>query len=228
VPSAGDDQPPLWDTQVGASFVGTSGNTDTTTLGADFSMHRRWTAWQIGSTATVVRASSNNVTTAERYLAEFRAQRKLTEIVGLSGGERGESDQLAGIDFRSVADLGLTWAIVHTNRWTLDATTAAAWDHERPTFGTASDHPTGLFQAASRIPLGAASELTQRLVFYPDFEDSSAYRSEADIAAQASINNHLALKMDYLWQYSHEPVAGFKRTDGTTTASLVLRWRSRP
>ena len=149
-------------------------------------------------------------------------------MVGLSGGERGESDQLAGIDFRSVADLGLTWAVVHSKRWTLDAITAAAWDHERPTLGTATDHPTGLFQAASRIPLGDSSELTQRLAFYPDFEDSSAYRSEADLAVQASINNHLALKMDYLWQYSHEPVAGFKRADSTTTASLVLRWRSHP
>ena len=40
------------------------------------------------------------------------------------------------------------------------------------------------------------------------------------------MNNHLALKMDYLWRYSHTPVEGFKPTDNTTTASLVLRWRS--
>src|SRR4029077_20332779 len=100
---------------------------------------------------------------------------------------------LAGIDFRSVADFGLTWSVVHSKRWTLDAITAAAWEHERATLGVATDHPTGLFQAASRIPLGTGSELTQRLAFYPDFEDSSAYRSEADLAVQASINNHLAL-----------------------------------
>jgi putative salt-induced outer membrane protein YdiY len=223
---AADAPPPGWDTQVGASFVGTSGNTDTTTLGVDFSMHRRWPAWQIESTATAVRASSGDVGRAERYLGQFRAERKLTTIVGLSAGERAERDRLAGTDFRSVLDLGLTWAVVHSSRWTIDATTAAAWDHESPTSGDGVDHPTGLLEAVSHISLGAASELTQRFAFSPDFEESSAYRSEADIAAQASMNNHLALKLDYLWRYSHTPVAGFKRIDNTTTASLVLRWRS--
>src|SRR5215469_17757097 len=33
--------PPLWDLQVGASFVGTSGNSDTASTGADFAGHRR-------------------------------------------------------------------------------------------------------------------------------------------------------------------------------------------
>ena len=36
------EPPPLWDVQVGASFVGTGGNSDTSTIGADFGLHRRW------------------------------------------------------------------------------------------------------------------------------------------------------------------------------------------
>src|SRR5688572_8689567 len=48
--------PPLWDVQVGASYVGTGGNTETSTVGADFAMNGRWPVWQIESTATAVRA----------------------------------------------------------------------------------------------------------------------------------------------------------------------------
>ena len=33
--------PPLWDVQIGASFVGTSGNSDTTTGGGDFALRAR-------------------------------------------------------------------------------------------------------------------------------------------------------------------------------------------
>src|SRR5258707_14872678 len=67
--------PPLWDMQVGASFVGTSGNSDTASTGADFSAHRRGLVWQIESSATAVRTNSLGETTAERYLGMLRGQR---------------------------------------------------------------------------------------------------------------------------------------------------------
>src|SRR3982751_6638753 len=87
-PAAPPPPPPLWDTQIGASFVGTSGNSDTSSLGADFGAHRRGLTWQIESSATAVRTSSDDRTTAERYLGQVRVQRKLTPILGVSVGEK--------------------------------------------------------------------------------------------------------------------------------------------
>src|SRR5256885_15793235 len=78
--------PPLWDVQVGASFVGTSGNSDTASTGADFSAHRRGSIWLIDASATLVRTNSDDVATAERYLGMLRGQRKLTSLLGLSTG----------------------------------------------------------------------------------------------------------------------------------------------
>src|SRR5687767_1007600 len=78
--------PPVWDVQIGASFVGTGGNSDTSSAGADFGLHRRWLVWQIESAASAVRTSSQDVRTAERYLGAFRGQRKLTSLIGLSSG----------------------------------------------------------------------------------------------------------------------------------------------
>ena len=37
---------------------------------------------------------------------------------------------------------------------------------------------------------------------------------------------HLALKIGYLLRFANEPVPGFKKTDNTTTASVVLRWKA--
>jgi putative salt-induced outer membrane protein len=220
------EPPPLWDAQVGASFVGTGGNTDTSSFGADFGMHRRWPDWQIESTATAVRTSDRGTRTAERYLGSFRGQRRITAIIGLTGGERAERDRFAGMDFRSILDAGLTWALVRTAQWTLDGVTGIAWNHERPIVGPNRNSPIGLFQALSRVPFGAAGDTTQRLTFYPDLRESAAYRSEAEVTAQAAMNNRLALKLGYLWRYSNAPVAGFTKTDNTATASVVLRWRA--
>jgi len=220
------EPPPLWDIQIGASFVGTSGNSDTASTGADLAAHRRGLVWLIDGTATAVETSSDDATTAERYLAAFRAQRKLTKIIGLSAGEKAERDRFAGIDFRSILDGGLSWALVRRPQWTLDGVTSLAWDHESRTTGPDLDDPVGVFQLLSRIPFGAAGDTTQRFTWYPDFKTSSAYRTEAELTAQAAMAAHLALKIGYLFRFANEPVPGFKKTDNTTTASVVLRWKA--
>jgi putative salt-induced outer membrane protein len=225
------EPPPLWDTQVGASFVGTTGNSDTSSVGADFAAHRRGLVWQIESTATAVRSSTSGLKTAERYLGQIQGKRKLTPIIGLTAGEKLERDQFSGIDFRSILNGGLSWALVKSTDWTLDGLTGIGWNHESRTataFSPSStlDHAIGLLQLLSRIPFGGAGDTTQRITFYPDFNQSSAYRTEAEVTAQAAMAAHLALKLGYLLRYSNDPVPGFKKTDNTTTASVVLRWKA--
>jgi len=218
--------PPLWDVQVGASFVGTSGNSDTSSTGADFAAHRRGAIWLVDATATLVHTSSDDVATAERYLGMLRGQRKLTSLLGLSTGLKLERDRFAGLDARSILDGGLSWALVHHAEWTLDGVTSIAWLHESHTSGDSLDDPIGVLQLLSRIPFGTAGDTTQRFTYYPDFRTSAAYRSEAEITAQAAMSAHLALKIGYLLRYSNDPVPGFKKTDNTTTASVVLRWKA--
>jgi putative salt-induced outer membrane protein len=218
--------PPLWDAQIGASFVGTSGNSETSTVGADFSANRRGLVWKIESGATAVRSSSLDVDTAERYLGLLRAQRKLTRIIGVSTGIKLERDPFSGLDMRSILDAGLSWALVRRPAWSLDGVTAIAWNHESRTVGPTVDHPVGVLQLLSRIPFGGVGDTTQRFTFYPDFKETSWYRSEAEISAQAAMNAHLALKLGYLLRFANNPVPGFKKTDNTTTASVVLRWKA--
>jgi putative salt-induced outer membrane protein YdiY len=225
-PAAPKEPPPLWDVQVGGSFVGTSGNSETSSSGGDFAAHRRGLVWQIDSTATAVRTSDTGVTKAERYLGMLRGQRKLTPIIGLSAGQKLERDRFSGMDFRSITDGGLSWALVRRTEWTLDGVTSIAWNHESPTIGVARNAPVGVLQLLSRIPLGGAGDTTQRFTAYPDLKTSSHHRSELELTAQAAMAAHLALKIGYLLRYSRTPVPGFKKTDNTTTASVVLRWKA--
>jgi putative salt-induced outer membrane protein YdiY len=218
--------PPLWDVQIGASFVGTSGNSDTSSAGADFGLHRRWLVWQMESAASAVRTSNQDVRTAERYLGALRGQRKLTPLFGLSAGIKLERDKFSGMNFRSIPDVGLTWALVRRSAWTLDGITGIALNHENPTIGPKRNNPVGVLQLLSRIPLGASGATTQRVTFYPDFKDHDAHRSEMELAAQAAMNSRFALKLGYLVRRSNAPVPGFKKTDSMTTASVVMQWKA--
>ncbi|HZP48238.1 MAG TPA: DUF481 domain-containing protein [Vicinamibacterales bacterium] len=225
-PAPPKEPPPLWDVQAGASFVGTSGNSDTASTGADFSAHRRGLTWKVDSTATAVKTSDRGETTAERYLGMLRVQRTLTPLIGLSAGEKAEHDRFAGIDLRNVVDAGLGWALVKRADWTLDGVTALAWDHESRLVGPDLDDPQGVLQLLSRIPFGTGGDATQRVTVYPDFRTSSAWRTEVELTAQAAMNAHLALKIGYLLRYSNAPVPGFDTTDHTTTASIVVRFKA--
>jgi putative salt-induced outer membrane protein len=225
-PAPPKEPPPLWDVQLGASFVGTGGNTDTTTLGSDFVAHRRWPLYKIEGTATAVRTTDDDTTTAERYLGAFRADRKLTSRIDLSAGERAERDELAGMSFRSISDVGLKYALIRTPGWTLDGLTSIALNHEDPVEGDNLNHPIAVLQALSKFIFSPAADTTQRFTYYPDFKESSAYRAEAEISAQAAMNRRLALKIGYLWRYSNTPAIGFLKSDNTATASVVLRWRA--
>jgi putative salt-induced outer membrane protein YdiY len=218
--------PPLWETQLGASFVGTTGNSETSTVGGEFTAKRRWPVWQLESNASAVRSTDRGTQTAERYLAALRGRRKLTALLSFAGGERVERDRFAGIDVRSLADAGLNWSVVRASRWSFDALTSLAWLHESRVAGADKDNPTAILQALSRVPFGTAGDTTQRFAWYPDFRDSAAYRTEMELAAQAAMTNRLALKIGYLVRYSNDPVPGFLRTDSSTTASVVIRWRS--
>src|SRR5206468_5967770 len=93
-------------------------------------------------------------------------------------------------------------------------------------FGLTRDDAVGVLQLLSRVPLGASADTTQRVTYYPDFSRTSAYRSEAELTAQAAMNKRLALKLGYLVRYSNDPVPGFKKTDNTMTASVVMRWKA--
>jgi putative salt-induced outer membrane protein YdiY len=220
------EPPPRWDVQVGAAFVGTSGNTDTSTLGADFSMHRRWPVWQIEATASAVRASDRDVRTAERYIGAFRGQRELTTIISVTAGEKLERDRLAGLNLRSISDVGLGYALRRAPGWTLDAISAFAWNHEDPVVGPGGGDPIGVLQLLSKIPFSASADSTQRFTFYPNFDRAAAYRSEAEVTAQAAMTERLALKLGYLWRRSNEPVPGFVENDNMMTASVVVRWKA--
>src|SRR5262249_52332421 len=100
------------------------------------------------------------------------------------------------------------------------------WKAEWRVIGDGLDHAVGVLQLLSRISFGAAGDTTQRFTFYPDLNESSAYRTEAEVTAQAAMNAHLALKLGYLFRFSNQPVPGFEKTDNTPTASVVVRWKA--
>ena len=217
--------PPAWEVTIGGAYMGTSGNSEASTFGADFALARRWPI-AIQAAALAISTTEESEQIAERYLRGIPRGARVHADRGVHGrrapGTRSVRGHRLPID---LLDAGLTYTLVRRPRWTLDALSSVAWSHEGGfrVIGPATDHPVGVLQALNKFLLAPGADTTQRFNYYPDFQVASAYRFEAEITAQASMTEWLALKFGYLWRYSNDPVIGFLKSDNTTTASVVLR-----
>jgi putative salt-induced outer membrane protein len=242
VPALAQDTPePAWKGTLGLSYVATSGNTDTRTLGLDLGFDRRPEPWGLEIRAAVLRAEQDGDTTAERYGASFKGKRALGDRWEVFAGVGADKDAFAGYDLRALLagggtykallgpkhllsfDAGLTWT-----REDLVALQTDAGEVDQPT----NDYLGGLLGLNYAWQISATSKLSERLVWYPNFDVSSDWRGVSETAVQAAVSSRLALKLGYLVRYDNEPAqegvdfAGnpvyFDDTDTTTTVSLVL------
>jgi len=224
---------PNWKSALGLSYVGTSGNTDTSSFGLDLDVERRPAPWGLNLLATFTRAEDGATLTAEQYLVGARATRELSERWSLFAGASWARDTFGGFENRWIGEVGAAYLAVDSDRHTLSFDLGLTWTSEDRIF---TDDDTGLEFTETVDWFGAVAgldwewkfsknaSLTERLLFYPNFDDSSDWRVGSDTAVQASLTELLALKFSYLVRHRNKPIDDLKKTDTTTKVSVVLNF----
>ena len=220
---------PIWVGSLGLAWVATSGNTDTSTLGLDFSLDRKPEPWGLQLIARGNRAEDKNrpegeeKTTAENYLVSARAVRKLSARWEAFGGLAWAKDPFAGFDSQTVAMAGATYITVESKRHllTLDAGLAYTWEDRGPPAEDV-DFAGGLLGLSWEWRLGANSKLTERLVILPNFDDTDDWRLNSMTALESAVNSWLALRLGFDVRYRNQPIGAADDTDTTSTASVVF------
>lgn len=219
---------PSWDLKLGLSYLATSGNTDNSSAGIDTTYRRTWGVWSLDASAAAVRATRNDVETAENASSQLRGRRKIADGLEATAGLRSEMNRFAGVDLRTIADTSLSWSAVDTPGWRLRTLWGMSWTREEPRGDQAVRTSLGgLLQVQNTLKISEGSELNGQVTAYPDMEEPDDYRLNANLALQAALNRHLALRLGYDIKYDNEPVRGFERTDSTSTASLVVQLGTR-
>ena len=222
-PSLADDAPaPPWSGSLGLAFLATSGNTDTQTFGLDLAAKRTPDPWGIEFSASYLRSKDSGVTTAERYGAKVRAERKLNDRWSLFGGVSGERDTFAGLDLRGIVEVGATYTALAGPVHTLAFDGGVTWTKESLVSGPDADFAGGMLGLTYSWKPREGTEISERLLWYPNFDETSDWRATSETAVQAALSNRLALKVGYEVRYDNEPVPGFDETDTTTKISLVV------
>jgi putative salt-induced outer membrane protein len=232
-PEAEEAPEPAWVGSLGLSWVATSGNTDTSSIGADFALDRKPEPWGLSLAARGTRADDQGVKTAENFLVSGRAVRALGKRWEAFAGLAWARDPFAGFDSQTVASAGATYKALESERHllTFDGGLTYTWEDQispaapAPTLTTDSiDFAGGLLGLTWDWKIGKTSKLSQRLVLLPNFDDTDDWRLHSLTAIEAAVNEWLALRFGYDVRHRNQPIGDADSTDTTSTASVVFNF----
>jgi putative salt-induced outer membrane protein len=220
-----DAPEPLWTGDAALSYVSTSGNTDTSSFGLDFSFVRRPTPWGFEAYGLFNQADTDGIKTAERYLAGIRGTRELNDRWSVFGGLSGEKDAFAGFDLRTMLEAGATYKAVDNGKIFLSFDGGLTYtDEDRIEPEPDTSFMGGLAAMHFGWTISENAKLTEDLVYFPNFDTSSDWRLESVTALEASLTDLFGLRLSYEWRFRNEPIGDNDDTDTTTKASLVLKF----
>ena len=217
--------PPKQEGTAELAFVGTSGNSSTSTFSVGAEHIVRPTDWVIKNKALLVRSTAEGTTTAESLLYAFRAERKITDKVAAFGELGLFRDKPAGIDSRAALTGGLAFKVLDTARAKFGADVGIGYINEHRVVG--DDISSATFAAGTdlRVKLSETANLTDEVRFTSILENSDDWRVAHTIAVSAKLTTVLSLKVSNQVRFANFPPPGFKKTDTTTAVAVVAAFK---
>ena len=208
------------------SYVLTSGNSSTSSLGFKGDVTRRFTRHAIGFAAGGIRTSSSADTrvavgtpddfevripdaepTAAAYYARGRYDYKLSERLFYTAGAGWERNRFSGIDNRWVVDTGLGYVFLNSDRTVFRGAAGITYTSEDFTVDDGGDSSFigGRLGWDFRHKLLATTTFTHSLIFDQSFEDGSDFRFDAQFGLHVAMNAKLGLKVNWRILYDNQP-----------------------
>lgn len=223
-PAQAPPPPPSFEGSAELSFVGTTGNSDTRSLGAGLALTFRPGEWTVTNTSALIRNEDNGVVLAQSASITTQAGRHITPRLSLVGNHAYSRDRFAGIRHRNAVEAGLTYDAVTTDRHSLVLAAGAGYASEQRLSGADVSSAIGSTGALYKLKLSetASFENDARLVY--SFEDGRDQRLTNAASLTAQLNSRFSLKAKHTTRWVRRPAPGFKTTDTITSVALVAKF----
>jgi len=220
--------PPLLGGSISLALVGTSGNSSTNSASANGEFLVRPGAWRLRTHGALVRNRSNGSLTAQSAALEQRADRSIASRVSLFGEFDYFRDRFAGVARRQNTTGGLSVALAKGPRQTLKIDAGAGYLSERRLAGANVSSGSYALGGSYTVKLSPTAEFRDDAKVTGTFPQAADWRLAQTAALTARLTRLLSLKVSNGVQYVNLPATGFKRTDTTTEAALVVAFGGQP
>jgi len=219
--------PPGWYSKSGLSFVMTTGNSGTSTLGAKLEVKRLWPKATFALNGSVVRAEASepsrravgrptdfqvedgpSVVKAAKYDANTTFDRRVTDRLAWQVGGAFERDRFSGLKSRTLGVAGISYLLANRKDFTLKSALGATITHQNEVVDdpTTKDTFVGLRLAVdTERKFGASTTYVGGLAVDESLEDTADARVRFANALAVAMNRRLALQVGLLLLYDHQP-----------------------
>lgn len=207
------------------SFVNTTGNAETQTIGTATGFKFRPGVWLVESESQFVRTTAEDQLQAESYGSVLRAARKVYRSVDAYSQARYARNTFSGLRRQIGVDVGFSARLLPENLpHRLKAELALGYLNEDRLKDDDRSLASGTGALRYAWTFSERNELTQDTYFTMDLGHAADFRLQHAASIAAGLNSVLSLKFSHTLIYMHQPVPGFRQTDTIGSASLVARF----
>jgi putative salt-induced outer membrane protein YdiY len=219
---------PLFEGRAELSFISTGGNASTETLGLSGEAIKRTLRTTTTARTSFVRTANDDIENARSLNTLLRHSLKLSERIEAFGRGGYFRDLFSGIEHRVNADAGLSYVPRQPPQRTLKIDFGVGATREARLFDANQSVLNATIGGSFRARPTSSAEVTAESQGVADVAHVSNWRIANDLSLSTGFGSVLSARVSYSMRYANRPVPGFRRTDHTVSAALVIRYARFP
>jgi putative salt-induced outer membrane protein len=216
--------PPLWSGKAEVSFVSTSGNSDTQTLGAGAEVEYQPGIWSGKARLDYIESEANGTTNARSLAALLRGARKLTGRLEAYAQGNYLKNTFAGIERRLSGEAGLAYGLLPPGAHALKAQAGLGYTSEHRVAASDRSFASASAGLLYKWTFSKTADFSNEATYTQDLKESSDWRFGDTAAVSAGFSTIFSLKLSWTLTTANDPPPGFKKTDTITKAALVAKF----
>jgi len=206
---------------ISLGYVGTTGNTDTTTFNTELLATWRRDRWVHNLKFQGLGAQENDVARAERYYLEEKSDYNLDEVQFLFGKASYTDDRFSGFDYQAMVAAGYGRNLIRRDDLTLQAFAGPGYRENAITNG--DNVGEAIFSLGENLTWRISDNAALTHSFTSDIgEELTA--SKFDLGLETNIVGNITTKIAFQARHTSEVPPGTENTDTMTSVSLVYNF----
>jgi putative salt-induced outer membrane protein len=207
-----------FEASIALGYVGTTGNTETTTFNTEMLVTLRTERWTHNGKFQGLGAQDHSVTTAERYLLEEKSDFNLDELQYLFAKGAYLDDRFSGYNYQASVAAGYGRYLIKSDTLSLDAFGGLGYRESDVVNGDSDGE--GIITVGENLAWQISSNSALVQSFTSDIGEEFTV-SRFEIGLTSNIIDRIATKIAFQARNTSEVPAGNKKTDTQTSVSLV-------
>jgi putative salt-induced outer membrane protein len=208
-----------WKGKGEAGIVFARGNTDADTINLKLGMSEEVDQWKHALELAALRASNGGIKSADRYMAGWQSDYKISARSFVFGALRYENDKFSGFDYQASASTGIGYKFYDTARIKLSGQAGLGYRRlQDSATGAASGNAVFVAGMDYENAVTATTKIIDK--FHAESGSDNTLLSNF-LGVEVKMSDKLALSAGLDARQNTKPPPGKKKTDTVTTLNLV-------